>query len=185
MSALINSFLLVFISEMGDKTQLLSLLLITRYRKPWTILAGVFVATILNHAIAAGVGDWLSHLVSPDALRWILALLFFGFAAWILVPDKEGDFKETHHWGVFATTVVAFFLAEMGDKTQLATVGLGAKYSSIFWVTIGTTLGMLAANGLVIYFGETLLKKIPMHWVRRMASLLFVIFGLAILLSKT
>ena len=120
MQAIFNSFILVFISEMGDKTQLLSLVLVARFKKPWVILAGVFVATILNHAFAAWAGGWIASLVSPVMLKWILALTLIGFAAWILVPDSEGELKSSGRFGVFLTTTFAFFVAEMGDKTQLA-----------------------------------------------------------------
>lgn len=182
MDALVNSFLLVFAGEMGDKTQLLSLLLVARYRQPWIILAGVFVATLLNHALASWVGGFAAAQVSPSTLQWSLAILFFAFAIWILIPDKEGEFKESSPYGAFLTTVVAFFIAEMGDKTQLATVALGAKYSNIYLVTLGTTLGMMASNALAIFLGEKLLKRVPMSWVRGFASFLFAAFGLIILL---
>lgn len=183
MDALLNSFLLVFAGEMGDKTQLLSLILAARYKKPWTILAGVTVATLLNHALAAWFGNTLASLVSPAVLKWGLALIFFAFAAWILIPDKEGEIKTGNRFGAFITTVIAFFLAEMGDKTQLATIALGARYDSAAVVTIGTTAGMIASNALAIFLGEKLLKRIPMQYVRIFACLLFVIFGVAILIA--
>ena len=183
MDALFNSIFLVFISEMGDKTQLLALVLSRRYKRPWTILFGVLIATVLNHALATWLGAWGASLISPKALAWILALFFFIFAAWILIPDKAGEFKENNRSGVLVTTVVAFFLAEMGDKTQLATVALGANYSSTLLVTIGTTIGMLASNALAIFAGEKLLAKIPMKWVRIFASILFILFGIGILVS--
>ena len=167
---------------MGDKTQLLALVLTARFRKPWVILAGVFVATILNHALASWAGGWLATLLAPTTLKWVLALTFFAFAAWILIPDKEEELKEHGRFGAFATTVIAFFLAEMGDKTQLATIALGARYSSIALVTIGTTAGMMASNALAIFLGERLLKRIPMKWIRVFACVLFVIFGIGILL---
>ncbi|MBL7688813.1 MAG: TMEM165/GDT1 family protein [Bdellovibrionaceae bacterium] len=183
MEALINSFLLVFAGEMGDKTQLLSLVLASRFKKPWTILLGVFVATILNHGLASGLGVWLSSLVEPATMRWILALTFFAFALWILIPDKEEELKQTSQFGVLATTIIAFFLAEMGDKTQLATIALGARYADTLIVTIGTTLGMLASNALAIFLGSKLLERIPMKWVRAFASFLFLLFGVLILIS--
>ncbi len=182
MSALLNSFFLVFAGEMGDKTQLLALLLAARYRQPWVILAGVFVATVLNHALASWAGGFLASYFSPVVLKWSLAILFFGFALWILIPDKEEEFKESGRFGAFFTTVVAFFFAEMGDKTQLATVALGARFSQIWIVTIGTTMGMMASNALAIFLGEKLLKRIPMKWVRVFACGLFFLFGLGILL---
>jgi putative Ca2+/H+ antiporter (TMEM165/GDT1 family) len=168
---------------MGDKTQLLALVLTARFRRPWIILAGVFTATILNHALASTLGLWLSGLVSPETLRWVLALLFFAFALWILIPDKETELKDHSRFGAFLTTTIAFFIAEMGDKTQLATIALGARYPDALIVTVGTTLGMLASNALAIFLGEKLLARVPMKWIRVFASLLFFIFGGAILLS--
>lgn len=183
MEALINSFLLVFAGEMGDKTQLLSLVLASRFKKPWTILLGVFIATILNHGLASGFGAWLASLVEPNTMRWILAVTFFAFAIWILVPDKEEELQQTSQFGVLLTTIIAFFLAEMGDKTQLATIALGARYPDTLIVTIGTTLGMLASNAMAIFLGYKLLERIPMKWVRAFASFLFLLFGILILLS--
>lgn len=183
MEAIINSFLLVFVSEMGDKTQLLALVLAAKFRKPWPIMAGILVATILNHALASYVGSFVTQYVSQDVLKWALALTFIGFGLWILVPDKDEGFKDEHHWGPFLTTTVAFFLAEMGDKTQLATVALGAKYSAPVMVTLGTTLGMLGADGLAVLFGHKFTEKIPMTLVHRIASGLFIIFGIGIILG--
>lgn len=182
LEALINSFVLVFVSEMGDKTQLLALVLASRFRRPWTIMSGIFVATVLNHALAAWGGAFLSAQVDASVLRWILALSFFAFAGWILIPDKESELSQTSRFGAFLTTVVAFFMAEMGDKTQLATIALGARYSNTLVVTFGTTLGMLASNALAIFLGEKLLARIPMKWIRIFASALFVLFGIGILL---
>lgn len=182
MTAVVNSFLLVFLSEMGDKTQLLALILTARYKKPWVILAGVLVATLANHALASGVGSWIASQVSAQTLKWILALVFFFFAGWILIPDKEGEAQNSSKFGVFLTTLISFFLAEMGDKTQLATVALGAQYSSLLLVTIGSTLGMMGSNALAIFLGDGLLKRIPMKSVRIFASILFVLFGIGILL---
>jgi putative Ca2+/H+ antiporter (TMEM165/GDT1 family) len=181
MDAFYNSFLLVFISEMGDKTQLLALVLTARYRKPGAILLGIFIATCANHALASWVGKWISSFLAPQTMAWILAATFFIFAAWILVPDKEGELSASPKFGVLLTTIVAFFLAEMGDKTQLATVALGAKYESLVMVTLGTTFGMMASNGLAVFLGERFLAKVPMKLVRYFASFIFLIFGLAIL----
>ncbi len=183
MEAFINSFLLVFAGEMGDKTQLLALILTARFKKPWTILLGVFIATLLNHALAAAAGGWVSSLFSPQVLKWGLALLFFAFAFWILIPDKEEDLKSESRFGPLLTTIVTFFLAEMGDKTQLATIALGARFTNTMLVTLGTTLGMLASNALAIFLGDKLLKRIPMKWVRLFACLLFIIFGIGILIK--
>ncbi len=183
MEILFNSFLLILATEMGDKTQLLALLLVARYRKPWTIMAGILVATILNHVFAAYVGEWLSLQISPMALKWVLALIFFAFAAWVLIPDKEDEPKSQNKWGAFATTTVAFFIAEMGDKTQLSTMALAARYQSLFLVTAGTTLGMLAADGLAVFYGEKLLRRFSLKLLRRVAAVLFVLFGVSILLG--
>lgn len=182
METLINSFLLVFAGEMGDKTQLLALLLTARYKKPWVILLGVFIATLLNHALATWAGGWLASLMGPTTLKWVLATVFFSFAAWILIPDKEEELKNESRWGALLTTIVAFFLAEMGDKTQLATIALGARYSNLMLVTLGTTLGMMASNALAIFLGDKMLKRIPMKWVRAFASALFVLFGVLIVI---
>jgi putative Ca2+/H+ antiporter (TMEM165/GDT1 family) len=166
---------------MGDKTQLLALVLATRYKKPWTILLGVLIATLVNHGLASWAGAWVSLLVEPVILTWILAVTFFIFGLWILIPDKEEEVKQVGHFGVLMTTVIAFFFAEMGDKTQLATIALGANYSNVVLVTVGTTLGMLGSNALAIFLGQKFLNRVPMLWVRRIACLIFIIFGIAIL----
>lgn len=183
METLVQSFLLVVASEMGDKTQLLALVLASRYRKPWTIMAGILVATLLNHGLAAWMGGWISSFVSPDVLRWTLAATFFGFALWLLVPDKDDGMPSEQRFGPFITTTIVFFLAEMGDKTQLATVALGAKFNSTLLVTLGTTAGMLVADGIAVFFGDKLTERIPMKWVRRFACFLFVLFGIGILVG--
>lgn len=184
MESLFNSFVLVFAGEMGDKTQLLALVLAAKFKKPWTVLFGVLIATLFNHLLAAYAGRWIQTAVDPQWIQWGLALTFFAFALWILFPDKEGEFKESGHFGVLATTIIAFFLAEMGDKTQLATIALGARYPSPLLVTVGTTAGMMASNALAIFLGEKLLRRIPMKWVRIFSSVLFAIFGLGILLGN-
>lgn len=183
MLAIINSFLLVFVSEMGDKTQLLALLLTMRYKKPWTILSGVFIATLLNHGLASWGGDWVSKQVPHHILSLTLGLTFIFFAAWILIPDKEEKLEEKNKFGPFVTTIIAFFFTEMGDKTQLATVALGAKYANVLLVTVGTTLGMLASNALAIFCGNKLLTKIPMNYIRIIACVIFLFFGAAILIG--
>ena len=177
MQAVFQSFLLVFVSEMGDKTQLLAMMLAARFRAPGKIMAGILVATLANHALASWAGAWISHWVPPQLLSWILAATFIGFGLWILVPDKEEEVQNTKKWGAFLTTLVLFFLAEMGDKTQLATVALGARFSEPVAVTAGTTLGMMAADGLAIVVGQ----KIPLRLVRWVACALFFLFGLGIL----
>ena len=181
--ALLNSYFLVFVSEMGDKTQLLSLVLAARFKKPWPIMAGILVATVLNHALASYVGAFLTSFVSTEILKWILALTFIGFGLWILIPDKDEELKTREGWGPFLTTTVAFFFAEMGDKTQLATVGLGAKFIAPVTVTIGTTLGMLGADGLAVFLGQKFTDRVPMKVVHRIASALFILFGIAIVLG--
>ena len=181
METVINSFLLVFVSEMGDKTQLLALVLACKFRKPVPIMLGILVATLINHALASYAGAFITQYFSAEILKWILAATFFGFGLWILIPDKDEGFKDKHHWGPFLTTAVAFFFAEMGDKTQLATVALGAKYTAPLLVTIGTTIGMLAADGLAVFFGHKFTDRVPMNLVHRIASGLFILFGLGIL----
>lgn len=168
---------------MGDKTQLLALVLAARFKKPWTILAGVFVATVLNHALASWAGVWIASWLPPEKLKWVLAFIFFAFAAWILVPDKDGELKKESRFGAFVTTVIVFFLAEMGDKTQLATIALGARYADAWMVTTGSTFGMLASNALAIFLGERLLRRIPMQWIRVAAALIFAAFGLLIVFA--
>ncbi len=168
---------------MGDKTQLLAFVLASRFKKPWAIFAGIFVATVLNHLLAASVGVWVSQIVSALILKWILAAIFLIFAVWILIPDKEEDIEKAPKWGAFLTTAVTFFLAEMGDKTQIATVTLAAKYNNLFLVTIGTTIGMMLTDGLAVFFGDKMTKFIPMKWVHIGAAILYLVFAIGILLN--
>ncbi|PTL75630.1 TMEM165/GDT1 family protein [Vitiosangium sp. GDMCC 1.1324] len=177
MEAIIGSFLLVAASEIGDKTQLLAFSLASRFRKPWVVIAGILVATLANHALAASVGSLVSAHVPPRVMASILAVLFIAFGLWTLKPDTLEETKETGHFGAFVTTVILFFLAEMGDKTQLATVAVAARYKSVVLVTIGTTLGMMAANGPAVFLGEKLAGKVQMKWIRWVAASLFFIFG--------
>ncbi len=181
MEAIIKSFLLVFVSEMGDKTQLLALVLAARFRKPAPIMMGILVATILNHALASYVGTVISDYISAEILKWALAATFIGFGLWMLMPDKDEGYEDKHGWGPFLTTTVAFFFAEMGDKTQLATVALGAKFAAPVMVAVGTTVGMLVADGLAVLFGHKFTEKVPMRMVHRIASALFILFGIGIL----
>jgi putative Ca2+/H+ antiporter (TMEM165/GDT1 family) len=183
MEAILNSFVLVAITEMGDKTQLLAFVLATRFKNPWAIMAGIFCATVLNHLLAASFGSWVSQAISPLYLKWILGALFIGFAAWILIPDKDDDDEKPHRFGAFLTTLITFFIAEMGDKTQLSTVALAAKFQNITLVTIGTTLGMMFSDGLAVVFGEKINEKIPMKYVRYVAAALFVLFGVGIIVG--
>ncbi|MGE3681723.1 MAG: TMEM165/GDT1 family protein [Bdellovibrionales bacterium] len=183
MTTFANSFVLVFVGEMGDKTQLLALLLAARFRRPWTILFGILVATLLNHALSAWAGERMAAVVDPTILRWLLAATFFIFAAWILVPDKNEELQsERTRFGPLLTTIIVFFLAEIGDKTQLTTVALGARFPNVALVTLGTTLGMLAANAMAIFLGDKLLERIPMRYVRWIASGSFAVSGLIILM---
>ena len=186
MDAFLISTGIVALAEMGDKTQLLSLVLAARFRKPWPIVAGILAATLLNHALAGAVGSWVTHLLGPDVLRWVLSLSFLAMAAWMLVPDKldEDDAaSQAPRMGVFMTTAVAFFVAEMGDKTQIATVMLAAQYSDWLWVVAGTTLGMLLANAPVVWLGEAITRRVPMALVHRLSALIFAVLGVLALLS--
>ena len=179
MEAFLISTGIVALAEMGDKTQLLSLVLAARFRKPWPIVWGIFVATVFNHALAGGLGTWVTLWLGPEVLRWVLAVSFFAMAAWMLVPDKldDEDTSVKPRWGVFGTTVVAFFLAEMGDKTQIATVMLAAEYKQWAWVVMGTTFGMMVANAPVVWFGERITRLVPLQWVHRISALVFVVLG--------
>lgn len=183
MDTIFQSFLMVFASEMGDKTQLLAFVLASRFKRPWMIMAGILVATLLNHGLATWFGSWVSGLISPAGLRWVLGLTFIGFGLWILIPDKDQDLDEAAtSRGAFLTTLITFFFAEMGDKTQLATVALAAKHPAFpTFVILGTTLGMLVADGLAVVFGERLTQIVPMKWIRIFACLMFIVFGAVIL----
>jgi len=183
MEAFLISTGIVALAEMGDKTQLLSLVLAARFRKPWPIVWGILVATLANHALAGGLGAWATSLMGPPVLRWILGVSFLAMAAWMLVPDKldDDDADVTPKFDVFGTTVIAFFLAEMGDKTQIATVMLAAEYQSWVWVVAGTTLGMMLANAPVVWFGERITRLVPLTWVHRISAAVFVVLGLLVL----
>lgn len=185
MEAFLISTGIVALAEMGDKTQLLSLVLAARFRKPWPIVWGIFVATLANHALAGGLGAWITHYIGPEAMRWVLGISFLAMAAWMLVPDKldDDDAEVKPKFGVFGTTVIAFFLAEMGDKTQIATVMLAAEYQSWLWVVAGTTLGMMLANAPVVWFGERITRLVPLTWVHRISAAVFVVLGLLVLFS--
>jgi putative Ca2+/H+ antiporter (TMEM165/GDT1 family) len=183
LEAIGSSFLLVAASEMGDKTQLLAFSLAARFRKPWPIMAGIFVATILNHGLASSLGSWISSNVPPHVMAWVLAATFIGFGLWTLKPDTLEEARGPERSGAFTTTVVLFFLAEMGDKTQLATVALAAEFHSVVLVTVGTTLGMLAADGLAVFLGERIAAKVQMKWIRWTAAGLFFLFGAAAIWS--
>jgi len=186
MDAFLVSTAIVALAEMGDKTQLLSLVLAARFRKPWPIVLGILVATLVNHALAGAVGAWVTRMVGPDAMRWILGLSFIAMAVWMLIPDKLDDDGTSQHsrWGVFGTTLIAFFLAEMGDKTQIATVMLAAQYSGAYvWVVAGTTLGMMLANAPVVWLGDKLVKKVPIRMVHLVSAVIFLVLGLLALFA--
>ena len=174
---LVASFVLVALSEMGDKTQLLAFSLAARYRRPWTVMAGILVATVANHALASSVGAWLAGFVSPRLLGIVLGLGFIGFGLWTLSPDSFRDDGKPSRFGPFLTTAVAFFLAEMGDKTQLATAALAASFGTPLLVTVGTTAGMLASDGLAVFAGQTLGPYVHHPAVRWTAAALFIVFG--------
>lgn len=186
MEAFLISTGIVTLAEMGDKTQLLSLVLTARFRRPWPIAWGILAATLVNHALAGAVGSWVQTQLGPDALRWVLGLSFIAMAVWMLVPDKldEQDTPATSsRWGVFGTTLLAFFLAEMGDKTQIATVALAAQYKQWLAVVLGTTLGMMLANAPVVWLGDRLLKKVPIRAVHLVSAAIFAALGLAALMG--
>ena len=183
MEAFLISAGLVAIAEIGDKTQLLAMLLATRYRRPVPIILGILVATLANHAIAASVGVAVAAWLGPDAMRWIVGGMFIAMAGWALIPDKpdEGP-KAAGHVGAFVATAIAFFLVEIGDKTQIATVALAARFENIAVITAGTTLGMMIANVPAVLGGELLARKVPLRLVRLCAAASFVLLGAAVLL---
>ena len=184
-----NSFLVsaavVAVAEIGDKTQLLALVLAAKFRKPIPIILGILVATLANHAAAAAVGTRLTRVVGPDVMRWLLGISFIAMGIWTLIPDKpdldDGNPSTKDGWGVFSTTAAAFFLLEMGDKTQIATVALAAKYSNLALVTAGTTFGMMLANVPAVLLGDVAAKKLPLALVRAVAALIFVALGVVAL----
>jgi putative Ca2+/H+ antiporter (TMEM165/GDT1 family) len=176
----------VALGEMGDKTQLLAMLLAARFRKPVPIVLGILVATLANHALAGAVGQWVAEAIGPQWLRWIIGGSFLAMAVWMMIPDKidedETDAKGLR-LGVFGTTVVAFFLAEMGDKTQIATVALAARYDAFVAVVAGTTLGMMIANVPAVYLGDRIAKKVSMTLVHGVSALIFAVLGVLTLLN--
>jgi putative Ca2+/H+ antiporter (TMEM165/GDT1 family) len=186
MEAFLVSTGIVALAEMGDKTQLLSLVLAARFRKPWPIVWGIFVATLVNHGLAGAAGAWITTLLGPRVLRWVLGASFIAMALWMLVPDKlddAGDAKAPR-FGIFGTTVIAFFLAEMGDKTQVATVMLAARYQAWFAVVSGTTVGMMLANVPVVWFGDRVTRRVPLRVVHLVSAAIFAALGVAALLSS-
>jgi putative Ca2+/H+ antiporter (TMEM165/GDT1 family) len=175
---------IVALAEIGDKTQLLAFMLAARFRKPWPIIAGILVATIANHAFAGAVGAWVTTVLGPDVLRWVLGLSFIAMAVWMMIPDKlDEDEITVPKFGVFATTVVAFFLAEMGDKTQIATVALAAQYGAFVAVVTGTTLGMMIANVPAVLAGNGIAKRLPIRLIHSVAASIFAVLGIAALIG--
>jgi putative Ca2+/H+ antiporter (TMEM165/GDT1 family) len=175
----------VALGEMGDKTQLLAMLLAVKFRKPLPIVLGIFVATLLNHATAGWVGGWIAQALGPNLLRWVIGVSFIAMAGWMLIPDKidEDEAAGPLRFGVFGTTLIAFFLAEMGDKTQIATVALAARFQDLWSVVAGTTLGMLIADVPAVFVGDRLAKKIPMKLVHGIAAAIFAVLGVLTLMN--
>ncbi len=185
MEALWISTGIVALAEIGDKTQLLAFLLAARFKKPLPIIAGILCATVVNHGLAGALGAWITASLSPEILRWVLGASFIGMAVWTLIPDKieddEGDIAS--RWGVFGATLITFFLAEMGDKTQIATVAMAAHFADPVLVVIGTTLGMLIADVPAVFIGDRLSARIPMRLVHGIAAALFAVLGAATLMG--
>jgi len=175
----------VALGEMGDKTQLLALVLATRFQRPWAIVAGIVVATAINHALAGLLGHWIALQLGATVLRWTVGLGFIAMALWLLVPDRIDAAADSRsgQWGVFATTLVAFFLAEMGDKTQLATVALAVRFADLPSVVLGTTCGLLLADAPVVWLGDALARRLPMRWLHRAAAGLMALMGVLALLN--
>ena len=184
MEAFLISTGIVALAEIGDKTQLLAFILAAKFRKPVPIIFGILVATLVNHGFAGAVGTLVTTLLSPEALRWILGVSFIAMAVWTLIPDKfDGDEAKFPRFGVFGTTLIAFFLAEMGDKTQVATVALAAQFQSLFYVVAGTTIGMMIANAPAVVMGDRIAHKLPVDLVHRIAAAIFAVLGVVTLLG--
>ncbi len=186
MESLLVSTAVVALAEIGDKTQLLAFVLAARFKKPLPIILGILAATLLNHGLAGALGAWLTSVVRPDVLRWGLGLSFIGMAIWTLIPDRieEEETQVARRFGVFGATLLTFFLVEMGDKTQIATVALAAHYAAPWMVILGTTLGMLVADVPAIFVGDRLASKIPMKLVHAVAAAVFALLGLVTLLGN-
>lgn len=184
MEAFLISTGIVGLAEIGDKTQLLAFLLAAKFRKPLPIVLAILVATIANHAFAAAIGAWITSMLGPDILRWVLGVSFLAMAAWTLIPDKlDEDETKLAKYGVFLTTLIAFFMAEMGDKTQVATVALAARYHDIVSVVLGTTFGMMLANVPAVYLGDKIANRVSLRLVHGIAALVFAMLGVATLLG--
>jgi putative Ca2+/H+ antiporter (TMEM165/GDT1 family) len=185
MESLLVSTGVVALAEIGDKTQLLAFILAARFKKPLPIIAGILVATLVNHGLAGALGAWITTTVSPEILRWVLGLSFIGMAIWTMIPDEieEEETKVAKRLGIFGATLITFFLAEMGDKTQIATVAMAAHYAAPLMVVIGTTLGMLIADVPAVFAGDKLAMRIPMKLVHSVAAAIFALLGIATLLG--
>lgn len=185
MESLLVSTGVVALAEIGDKTQLLAFILAARFKKPVPIILGILAATLVNHGLAGALGAWITTTVSPDILRWVLGLSFIGMAIWTMIPDKieEEQTQVAKRFGIFGATLIVFFLAEMGDKTQIATIAMAAHYASPLLVVIGTTLGMLIADVPAVFVGDKLASKIPMKLVHSIAAAIFALLGVATLLG--
>ncbi len=183
MEAFLISTGIVALAEIGDKTQLLAFILAAKFRRPWPIILGILVATVANHGLAGALGAWITTQVAPETLRWVLGLSFLAMAIWILIPDKADEEDESlARFGVFGTTLIAFFLAEMGDKTQVATVALAAQYHAFVAVVMGTTLGMMIANVPAVLLGERIAQRMPTRLVHGVAAAIFAVIGALTLL---
>lgn len=185
MESLLVSTGVVALAEIGDKTQLLAFILAARFKKPVPIILGILAATIVNHGLAGALGAWITSAVSPELMRWVLGLSFLGMAVWTMIPDKieEEETQIAKRFGVFGATLITFFLAEMGDKTQIATIAMAAHYASPLMVVIGTTLGMMIADVPAVFVGDKLANKIPMRLLHSIAASIFALMGGAILLG--
>ncbi|WP_139853467.1 TMEM165/GDT1 family protein [Acinetobacter pullicarnis] len=187
MQELLSSTLIVALAEMGDKTQLLALLLAARFKKPIPIILAILAATLINHGVSAALGQWITAVLNPLWLVWGLSIGFIAMAAWMLVPDQLDDETESiNRWqkyGVFGATFILFFIAEIGDKTQIATVALAAKYDSIFLVTVGTTIGMLIANVPAVLIGDRFASRLPIALIHKIGALIFLVLGVMTLVA--
>ena len=184
MEAFFISTGIVALAEIGDKTQLLAFVLAAKFKKPWPIIAAILVATLANHAFAGAVGAWVTSVVAPETLRWVLGISFIGMAGWTLVPDTlDEEDAQVARFGVFCTTLIAFFLAEMGDKTQFATIALAAKFHNFGAVVAGTTLGMMLANVPAVLLGNKIAERMPTKLVHRIAAAIFLVMGILTLMG--
>jgi len=184
LEAFLTSTAVVTLAEIGDKTQLLAIVLATRFKRPLPIILGILAATLANHFLAALVGHSVASVLDGTWFRYAIAVSFIAMAVWTLIPDQlDEDEEKPARFGAFVTTLIAFFLVEMGDKTQVATVALGAQFANLFLVTAGTTCGMMLANVPAVFLGSELIKRVPLNVVRTLAALLFLVIGLWLLIT--